>query len=361
MTAHLDRRGALGAAVSVAMAAGAPARAAGTIKAVRQVAYAEADRAVEVVELPAPVPQAGEVVIAIEAAAMHLADVKFMRGEEGFDLFTLPRIMGTEGVGRIVAIGPGVSGRKTGDRVFAPQGVGTFRQQLAAPADRLIAAPENGDADQLALTTINGMTAYLLLEDYTAAQPGEWLVQNGANSSVGRYLFALARRKGVHVVGLVRRASLIPELMAVGADAVLVDSGEPNDMAAKVKAAAGGAPIKAGIDCVASKATTTVARCVAEGGEVINYGYMTGQPCHMAFVDLWRRNIKLRGMNMRNPRSREEVQQLYVFLSGLIADGTLKAAIAATYPLDRIKEALAHQERSGEARPGKIIIRPNDA
>jgi NADPH:quinone reductase-like Zn-dependent oxidoreductase len=361
MLDRLARRGALGAAVSAAVVAGTPVRAAGTIKAVRQVAYAEADAAVEVVDLPAPVPQPGEVVIAIEAAAMHLADVKFMRGEEGFDLFELPRIMGTESVGRIVAVGAGVSGWKVGDRVFAPQGAGTFRQQLAAPADRLVAAPEDGDANQLALTTINGMTAYLLLEDYTAAKPGEWLVQNGANSSVGRYLFALAKRKGVHVVGLVRRDSLIPELMAAGADAVLIDTGVPNDMAAKVKAAAGGAPIKAGIDCVASSATTTIARCVAEGGEVINYGYMTGQPCHMAFVDLWRRNIKLRGMNMRNPRSRDEVQQLYTFLAGLIADGTLKAAIAATYPLARIKEALAHQEQSGEARPGKIIIRPNDA
>jgi NADPH:quinone reductase-like Zn-dependent oxidoreductase len=46
-------------------------------------------------------------------------------------------------------------------------------------------------------------------------------------------------------------------------------------------------------------------------------------------------------------------------LAGIIAEGTLKAAIAATYPLARIHDALAHQQQSGEGRPGKIIIRPN--
>lgn len=329
-----------------------------TIKAARQTAHGDPAQVIEVIDVPAPVPAANEVVIAIEAAAMHLADVKFARGEEGFTSDKFPRWIGSEGVGRIVAVGSDVKTWTLGDRVFAPQGVGTFRQQLAAPAERVLAAPD-GDADQLALTTINGLTAYLLLEDHIEAKPGEWIVQNGANSSVGRYLAVLAKRKGLKTIGLVRRESLIAELTAGGADAVVVDSGNPNDMAARVKAVTGGMLAKSGIDCIAAAATTTVARCVEEGGKVINYGFMTGQPCHMAFVDLWRRRIRLHGMSLRNPRSRDEVQNVLTYLAGLIADGTLKAAIAATYPLTRIHDALAHQIQSGEGRPGKIIIHPN--
>ena len=347
------------ASVSAAMiSSGAEAKT--TIKAVRQVAHGDAKKAIEIVEIPAPVPAANEVVIAIDAAAMHLADVKFMHGDEGFDYLPLPRFIGTEGVGRIVAIGKDVKTWKKGDRVFAPMGAGTFRQQLAAPADKVLAAPK-GDADQLALTTVNGLTAFLLLEEHVEAKPGDWIIQNGANSSVGRYLAVLSKRKGVKTIGLVRRESLIAELKAGGADVVLVDSGDPNDMAAKVKAATGGVLAKSGIDCVASSATITIARCVEDFGKVSNYGFMTGQPCQMSFVDLWKRNIRLHGMNLRTPRSREEVQQVLTFLAGLIGDGTLHAAIAQTYPLSRIHDALAHQEQSGESRPGKIIIHPNAA
>ncbi|MBM3515045.1 MAG: zinc-dependent alcohol dehydrogenase family protein [Alphaproteobacteria bacterium] len=352
------RRAALAAGTVAALAANAARSQSNTIKGVRQVAHGDHVKVVEVVDIPAPVPAANEVVIEMEAAAMHLADVKYVHGDEGFTFAEWPRWMGTEGVGRITAVGSGVKEWKAGDRVFPPQGSGTYRQQLAVPADRVLAAPE-GDADQLALTMINGLTAFLLLEDHVEAKPGEWIIQNGGNSSVARYLAVLAKRKGVKTIGIVRRENLIAELKAGGADEILVDTGNPNEMAEKVKAVTGGALVKSGIDCVAGPATTTIARCVEDGGKVINYGFMTGLPCHMAFIDLWRRRVRLTGMSLRNPRSREEVQGVLTFLAGLIGEGTLKAAIAATYPLARIHDALAHQQQTGSDRPGKIIIHPN--
>ncbi len=358
MTA-LTRRSAVITA-TVATITPAMAKSKNTIKAIRQNAYGAPDQVIELVDLPMPHAGPGEVAIEIEAAALHLADVKYVVGEEGFDTAPLPRWPGFEGVGRIVEVGKDVKGWKRGDRVFPPQGSGTFRQRLVAPAERVVSAPDKGDADQLALTTINGLTAYLLLEDHTQAQPGEWILQNAANASVGRYLFVLAKRKGVRTIGFVRRESLIPELKATGADVVLVDTGNPNEMAAKVKAATGGVLAKAGIDCVAGPATTTVARCVEPGGKVINYGYMSGQACHLSFIDLWQRRITLYGMSLRNPRSRDEVQKLYEYLAGLIAEGTLRAAIAKAYPLDKVVEALAHATRSGDDRQGKIIIHPNE-
>jgi NADPH:quinone reductase-like Zn-dependent oxidoreductase len=324
----------------------------------RQNDFGEAADVVELVESADPEPGPGEIRLRVEAAAMHLADVKFVSGESGFRFLGVPRWMGEEGVARIECLGDGVDDWAIGDRVFVPRGTGAFRDCACVNAAELMAAPE-GDADQLALTMVNGLTAFLLLEDYARAKPGEWIIQNGANSSCGRYLIALARMKGVRTVSLVRRAELIDDLLALGADAVLVDSGDPDDMAEQVGLATAGAPVVAGIDCVAGAATVTVARCLAPGGRVINYGFMTGEACHMAFQDLFLREVTLQGMNMKHGYSPQELAGIYQRLAGLIASGELKAAIAGTYTLDEFLAAYAHQQQTGTARKGKIIIRPN--
>jgi trans-2-enoyl-CoA reductase len=328
------------------------------LRALRQTAFGKPSDVVELVELPDPSPGPGEVLIRVESAAMHLADIKFISGEEGFGFLGVPRWMGEEGVARIEALGDGVGQWSLGQRVFVPRGIGAFRDCACVPAEDLTPAPE-GDADQLALTMVNGLTAYLLLENYLRAEPEEWVIQNGGNSSCGRFLVALARMKGVHTVSLVRREALFAELKAAGADVVLVDNGDPDDMQRRVSEATGGAQIKAGLDCVSGPATRVIARCLAKGGRVINYGFMTGQPCHMEFQDLFLREITLQGMNMMHGYSQEELAGIYARLANLIAQGDLKAAIAGTYTLDQAQEALAHQQQTGIARKGKIIIRPN--
>lgn len=328
------------------------------MRAMRQNGYGDAADVVELVESADPEPGPGEVRLRVEAAAMHLADVKFVSGESGFRFLGVPRWMGEEGVARVEALGAEVTGWQIGDRAFVPRGTGAFRDCACAAADDLMRAPE-GDANQLALTLVNGLTAFLLLEDYARAKPGEWIIQNGANSSCGRYLIALARMKGVHTVSLVRRAELIQELEPLGADVVLVDSGDPDDTADHVRQAIDGAPLIAGIDCVAGVATTTIARCLAHGGRVINYGFMTGEPCQMAFYDMFLREVTLEGMNMKHSYAPEELAGIYQRLAGLIASGELRAAIAGTYTLDQFLDAYAHQQQTGLDRKGKIIIRPN--
>ena len=328
------------------------------MKALRQIDFGDPATVVRLVEEPDPRPGPGEVLIRVEAAAMHLADVKFIHGDPGFRFFGVPRWMGEEGVAHVEVLGSDVTGWQVGDRVFVPRGTGAFRDCGCVKAADLIAAPD-GDADQLALTMINGLTAFLLLEDYSRAQPGEWIIQNGANSSCGRFLIALARMKAVRTVSLVRRPELCDELQALGADVVLVDTGDPDDMQQQVKAATDGASILAGIDCVAGPATKVIARCLAAGGRVINYGFMTGQDCHMAFQDMFLHEISLEGMNMKSDRSPQEIAVIYERLAGLIAGGELQARIAATYPLEQAQEAIAHQQRTGIQRQGKIIMRPN--
>jgi mitochondrial enoyl-[acyl-carrier protein] reductase / trans-2-enoyl-CoA reductase len=329
------------------------------MKAIQQNTYGAPADVVQLVNLPEPEPKAGEVVVEVEAAAMHLADLKFIHGDPGFRYFTFPRVCGHEGIGHVIKLGAGVSDLRVGDRVFLPIGSGTFRQRLAVLADDCPPAPP-GDAQQLALTVINGMTAVILVDDYARAlKRGDWLLQNGANSSCGRYIIRLAHDKGIKTCNIVRRESLIAELKALDADQVIVETGDPDKTASAVKAATGGAALSIGFDCVASTGTETIGRCLDKDGTIVNYGYMTGKNCEVAFQDLFRKHIKLVGMSMSSSRTKDERKAVYAKLAAMISNGDLKAKIAATYTLDQAQEALAHQARTGDDRQGKIIILPN--
>ena len=307
-------------------------------------------------DLPDEHPGPGEIVIRMEAAAMHIADIRTVQGVASFR-FPLPRTPGFEGVGRVVRVGNGVADFAVGDRVFPPSGSGTFRQELRAAADRCMPAPE-GDAQQLALLTINAPTAWVLLNGYARLGPGDWLIQNGANSSCGRFLVSLAREAGVRTVNVLRRPEVMRELTALGGDVVLLDG---PDLADRVLRATGGVAPKLGSDCVAGEATHRLAQCLASGSTVVSYGAMSGERCQMDFYLMFRNDIRLVGMSFRRElekRSRAEVDGIYRGLAERMADGRLVARIAATYPLSLWREAFAQAARTGADRDGKVILLP---
>ena len=316
-------------------------------------AYGAPREVLRVVEQDPGDPAEGEVVVRMEAAAMHIADLRTIEGAATFRR-PLPRTPGFEGIGRVERAGRD-AGFAPGDRVFPPLGSGTFRERLRCRGADCLPAPE-GDAAQLALLTVNGPTAAVLLEDFAALQPGDWLVQNAANASCGRYLIRLARLAGVRTVNIVRRPEMVDELLALGGDAVLVDG---PDLAARVRAATGGVAPRLGVDAVAGAATQRIAECLAPESPLVCYGAMGGAPCEIDFYLMFREGIVLHGLSFVRQLQRrrpDEVRALYARLAGLMADGTLAARIAAVYPLDRIVEACEHAARSGAERDGKVII-----
>lgn len=328
------------------------------MKALQQSAYGNPIDVVSLVDVDEPIPQADEIVVEVEAAAMHLADLKFISGAPGFRWFEMPRWPGHEGLGRIVAMGDRTDGLTLGDRVFLPIGAGTFRQRVPAKAADCTPAPE-GDVLQLALTSLNGLTASILVDDIAQPGEGDWIIQNGANSSCGRFVIALAKDRGAKTVNIVRRPELIAELKNAGADAVVVDTGDPDATAALVREATGSAGISFGFDCVASTATETIARCLGQEGTVINYGFMSGQNAEMSFQDMFGKNISLEGMSLRTSHTAWERKDVLERLAAMTAEGSLKAKIAGAFTLEHAQEAFALQAKSGYERQGKIVILPN--
>jgi NADPH:quinone reductase-like Zn-dependent oxidoreductase len=237
-------------------------------------------------------------------------------------------------------------------------GTQTWVEQLAAPASAFAPAPA-GELADLALLPINPPTSYLILEDYGDLQAGDWVIQNAANSNCGRYLIQLARLKGIKTVNVVRRESLITELQDIGGDVVLLDG---DDLAERVAEATDGAAIRLAVDAVNGAATNRLAQCLADGGTVLVYGMLTGEPCQLPPDTVFLRNIRMEGfytIRSFETRSADEIKSIYEYLGSLIGNGTLTAKIAASYTLDQVADAVNHAGRKGAEREGKIILLPN--
>jgi NADPH:quinone reductase-like Zn-dependent oxidoreductase len=315
------------------------------------------------VEEPDAVPRVGEVAIRVEAAPIHTGDLQNIAGvklmlrhvQDGNDLHVpLPQVPGIEGVGRIDAVGPGVTRWRVGDRVYLPRQCGSWRTRLLADEAAVLPCPD-GDATQLS-QMVNAFSAEFALTDLAPLQRGDWFLQNGANSSVGRLVIQLARRRGIRTLNVVRRAELVPELEALGADRVLVDG---PDLAARVRATVGGAPLMIALDGVAGAATGRLAECLSDGGTIANMGTTSGEPCAIPTWVLLYRRIRLIGyyagyhMNSRAPAERARIMGE---LAALLGSGALRSRIAATYPLEQYATALQHAARAGAERDGKVTF-----
>lgn len=309
---------------------------------------------IEAVELTLPALPSGQVLVKVLAAPINPSDVLTLTGEYGM-LPPLPAIGGNEGVGRVEQLGDGVKHLKVGQTVLLPVGCGTWVTHLHAPADKLIPLPD-ADPQQLAMMTINPPTASLLLSQFVDLQPGDWVIQNAANSGVGGYLIQLAKLRGFKTINVVRRESAIAGVQAEGGDVVLVDG---PDLFKRVREATAGAPVMLGIDAIGGAATDHLAASLSEGGTLVNYGLMSGQPCQVSAASFVFRDVTLRGFWLAKWfQKATPAEQFKVFgeLTQLITAGKLKARVAATFNLSQIKQAIA-AAASGE-RDGKILIVP---
>ncbi len=300
-------------------------------------------------------PGPDQVVVAIEAAPINPADLLMIQGlYPGVTEF--PARLGIEGVGRVTAIGDGVDGVSVGQRVMS-LGRTNWAERVLLDAAQAIPVPDDVDVKQLAMLKANPASAYFMLRDFVALGSGDWIIQNAANSAVGRHVVRLARAMGVYTVNVVRRQELIEPLTALGANVVVVDG---DDLGERVGEITGGASIRLALDAIGGGATRRLADCMADGGTVVNYGFLSGEPCQVTPDHLILHGLTVKGFWMApkfGSMDREELRALYAELAGYFADGTLEVPIEATYGIAEAKQALAHAFR--ESRDGKILLLPN--
>lgn len=165
------------------------------MKAVQVVKYGDAVEGVEVREVPEPgAPKTGEVLVGVEFSPINFNDLMVIWGIYAWRP-ELPATMGNEGVGKVLAIGEGVTAVKAGDRVILPFTVKIWQQRVVVPAEELIVVPPDADPQQAAMMAINPVTAALLLDEYVDLQPGDAVAYNAATSGLAQWLAALAGKR----------------------------------------------------------------------------------------------------------------------------------------------------------------------
>lgn len=311
---------------------------------------------IRIEEAPEP-PQPGrhEALLELVASPIHPSDLLTIMGMYASAPGAMPKAVGKEGVGRVLAVGDLVKHLKPGDLTpILLSNDGVWQERHTLPAENLIALPPDGNALQYSMAIANPASAILMLRAIVPLAMGEWVIQNAANSSVGQYLIQFAKRGGIRTVNVVRREGLAASLHDLGADVVLVDSA---DLPRRVAKATGGMPVKLAIDAVAGDAAARLGACLSPGGVICNYGMLSGSNLQVSPAHLIGQGVTVRGFWL--PPEMQKLAHagrgaLYAELIPVIANGSVKAVVEATYPLSRVQEALAHAAR-GE-RAGKILL-----
>ncbi|KAK9454318.1 hypothetical protein V1511DRAFT_501670 [Dipodascopsis uninucleata] len=230
-------------------------------------------------------------------------------------------IGGNEGVVEILEVGKEVGDFKVGDRaIMRHTRFGTWRTHAVATQDDLTRIPYSASeitALQAATASVNPTTAYRMLREFTDLKPGDYFIQNGANSGVGRAAIQLGRLWGLKSINVVRNRddieALKNELLELGATHVvteeeIADKGFRNT----IKEWLAGSEIKLGLNCTGGDSTTNIARQLSPGGHLVTYGGMARKPITIPvslfiFKDIHLHGYWLSRWSDSHPNEKEEV------------------------------------------------------
>jgi mitochondrial enoyl-[acyl-carrier protein] reductase / trans-2-enoyl-CoA reductase len=215
---------------------------------------------------------------------------------------------GNEGVAEVLSVGSAVKTLSKGDWVImkAP-GFGTWRTHAQTTEEGLMKIEDKSGLTPLQVGTvsINPCTAYRMLVDYADLKEGEWFIQNGANSAVGRAAIQMGRLWGFKSINVIRAREtreaedkMKNELKDLGADIVITDAElQSKEIKDQVKQWTNGGrePIRLALNCVGGKPAVAMAKLLAPEGHMVTYGAMSKKPLELPASLLIFKNINFHG------------------------------------------------------------------
>jgi NADPH:quinone reductase len=307
----------------------------------------------QISEVPIPNPELGQIRIKLIKRPIHPVDLMMVRGLYGVKP-PLPSTPGAEALAIIDALGAGVTEFESGQRVVSLGTQGTWSDYLIVQPTSLIPIPDSVPDGVACQMFLNPLTANLLL-DSVAAKKGDWLIQSAANSTVGRIIVQLAKRRGINLINLVRRNNAIDELKRFGAEHVL--STEDSAWPKHVPELTGKVPVTKAIDAVGGSLSLDMISVLVQDSIFLAYGALAGQSLLIDPNSLIFSNVIVRGFWLANwfqTADPAQMQKVISELVQLVATGELILPIEAEYDLADFKQALQHAERPG--RSGKILM-----
>ncbi|XP_075051616.1 enoyl-[acyl-carrier-protein] reductase, mitochondrial isoform X3 [Mixophyes fleayi] len=242
--------------------------------------HGEPSQVIRLQSLDVSSPSDYEVRVKMLAAPINPSDINMVQGTYAL-LPQLPAVGGNEGVGVVAEIGNHVSSVRPGDWVIpVDTGLGTWRTEGVFSEEALVRVPSDISVEGAATLSVNPCTAYRLLSDYETLRPGDTIIQNASNSSVGQAVIQIATSLGITTINIVRDRtelqSLVQRLRELGADHVITeDQLRKPEMKDLFKTCP---RPRLALNCVGGKSTTEMLRHLDYGGTMVTYGGMAKQP-----------------------------------------------------------------------------------
>ena len=303
------------------------------------------------VELDRPDPGPGEVLIELAAVGVNFIDCYH---RTGLYPSALPFIPGSEGAGRVVAVGPDVDTVRVGDRVVSTSVAGGYAQYALAPAATVVAIPESLSDELAAAVLLQGMTAHYLLFDSYPVKAGDTVVVHAAAGGVGLLLTQLATKLGARVIGTVST----PEKEKLARDAGAVHVIGYDAVTEEVRQLTGGEGVPVVYDNVGQATFDASLASLRPHGVLVLYGQSSGP------VPPFDPGRLARGGSLYLTRptlahfiaSRADLTRRAADIFGWVVDGSLSVHIGHRYPL--AEAARAHEELQSRRTTGKVLLIP---
>jgi NADPH2:quinone reductase len=314
-------------------------------RAVVSVAYGGPE-VIDVIDVDSRPPGNGEVTFAVRSAALNPYDAKLAAGEGGADPAKLPRRLGAEAAGVVIAVGTeavGLEGEplNVGDAVYGTKLSGAQASELTVAAGSLLRKQDQVGFDEAAGLLLVGTTAVHALTAVNL-KAGETLLLHGAGGSVGSLVSQIARLRGARVIGTgsTRRQN---DLRATGVEPVLYGTG----LGDRVRALA-----TRGIDAAIDTAGTDEALAVSLD--------LVANPRRVVTLVNFAAALAAGAQAIGGGPGADPGSQIRsaarLYLALLLADGTITVDIAGGYPLESASEAYRFLTE-GHAG-GKVVLRP---
>ncbi|QQL45963.1 MDR family NADPH-dependent oxidoreductase [Sulfuriroseicoccus oceanibius] len=307
-------------------------------------------------------PPPGHLRVKVLASAINPADINYLEGQYG-DRPELPARLGMEGIATVIAHAPDTLPTPEapvpaiGSQVIFIRRCGCWADILDVTPEDVLKVPTNLTPEQGALLKVNPMTALRMLSDFADLNPGDWVMQNAANSSVGECVIQIAKKLGLRTVNVVRREGLQQPLTSLGADAVIVDSKNTKDELMEITA--GNAP-KLGLNAVGGDSALRMMDCLANRGTMVTYGAMSRRAIKVPNGMLIFKQLRLEGFWVTKwiaAQKRARLETDYASLAQWMTDGSLRTTVSQTFPLSAYEQAFTNAKQ--DRRGGKVLFIPS--
>src|SRR5262245_54430745 len=309
----------------------------------------------ELADLPAPDPGAGEVAVAVQAAGLNFFDTLIIAGKYQMKP-AFPFSPAAEFAGGVERVGAGVAAFKPGDRVAASTGYGAARECVVVAANRLAAVPDGVDFDRAAGLLVTYGTTLHALKDRAKLKPGETMAVLGASGGVGLAAVELGKLMGARVIACASSENKLAVARQYGADAALNYAAE--DLREALRRATDGKGPDVIYDPVGGPYSEPALRAIGWEGRFLVVGFAAGDIPKLPLNLVLLKNCDVRGVFWgawaeREPQAhRANTAQLMQWC----AEGKLAVHIHAVYPLAETAQAL--KAIATRAVMGKVILRP---